>query len=272
MIIKGKPAGIYKYWYQGEVSYVGQGGRDGSDVYKRSRQNKFDKDKKLIPYDNIQYYLEDDHPYLSDQRYRIFFEVQMIYRHRETVRNKWIPKELLNLNIFLEKVFLWKECPESAFLNFSSNYRPYAKKRFFKDLSRWHLKGSNWIHNDYSFFDEEDLPDYRWKPPYDITRKLYLDGELAFYALVEKNFQFNSYNKPFHVFTEVDLDKGTEKEKKEKLYLKEFATHCQTRPSKYTTKKGRQKSEEFEKILARKLHNMAEIIIFKTEEKKYGHG
>ena len=28
-IIKGKPAGIYKYLYQGEVSYVGQGGIDG---------------------------------------------------------------------------------------------------------------------------------------------------------------------------------------------------------------------------------------------------
>ena len=254
MIIKGKPAGIYKYWYQGEVSYVGQGGRDGSDVFKRSKQNKFDKDKKLIPYDAIEYFLEDDHPYLSDQRYRIFFEAQMIYKHRETVRNKWIPKELLNLNIFLEKVFLWKECPESAFLNFSSNYRPYAKQRFFKDTSRWHKKGTNWIHNDYSFFDGEE-----WNPPYNITKPLYLDGEPAFYALVEPGFQFDSSNKPWHVVTEVDLDKGTKKEKKERLLLKKFAMHCRTK-----SKIGRQRAEEYEKILARKLRNSAEIIIFKT--------
>ena len=265
-IIKGKPAGIYKYWYQGDVSYVGEGGRDGSDVYKRSRQNKFDKNEQLIPYDDIEYFLEDDHPYLSDQRFRIFFEAQMIYRHRETVRNKWVPKELLDRNIFLEKVFLWKECPESAFLNFSSNYRPYLSK-YFKDKSRWHLKGTNWIHNDYFFFDGEE-----WNPPYDITKPLYLNGELAFYALVEKGFQFDSSNKPWHVVTEVDLDKGTEKEKKEKLLLKKFATHCRTRPSRFETKIGKKRAEEYEKILARKLHNMAEIIIFKVKEKKYGHG
>ena len=78
---------------------------------------------------------------------------------------------------------------------------------------------------------------------------------MAFYALVEKGFQFDSYNKTFHVFTEVDLDKGTEKEKKEKLYLKEFATHIDKRSSKYLTKKGKQKAEEFERILSRKLHN-----------------
>ena len=263
MIIKGKPAGLYRFWYKGDVSYVGQ----SKDVVFRSCQPHYDENRNRIPFDERDYFLEDDHPYLSDQRYRTFFETQMIYRHRKTARNVWKPKELLDLNIFLEKVFLWRECPESAFLNFSSNYRPYATRRFFKDLSRWHLKGKNWIHNDYSFFNGEE-----WNPPYDITKPLYLDGELAFYALVEKGFQFDSSNKPWHVVTEVDLDKGTEKEKKEKLLLKKFAMHCRTRQSRFETKIGEKRAEEYEKILARKLHNMAEIIIFKTKEKKYGHG
>ena len=88
-------------------------------------------------------------------------------------------------------------------------------------------KKKNWIHNDYSYFDGVE-----WSPPYDITKPLYLDGKLAFYSLAEKGFQFDSSNKPWHIVTEVDLDKKTEKKKKEPLYLKEF-----------------------ERILSRKLHN-----------------
>ncbi len=49
-----------------------------------------------------------------------------------------------------------------------------------------------------------------------------------------------------------------------RLYLKEFATHCRTRQSRFETKIGKKRAEEYEKILARKLHNI--------EEKKYGHG
>jgi len=250
MIIKGNPAGIYRYWYQGKVNYVGQSGRDDADIFKRSRTKHKGKDEKLIPYDAIEYFSEEQYPWYSDERYRHFFESRMIYKHRETVKNKKIPEELLDLNIFLEKVFLWPECSESAFLNFSSNYRPYVNK-FFKDRSRWNMKKKkNWIHNDYSYFDGEE-----WSPPYDITKPLYLDGELAFYALIKKDFQYDSSNKPFEIFTEVDLDKKTEKKKKARLYLTKFATHIDKRPSNYLTKKGKQQAEEFEKILSRKLHN-----------------
>ncbi len=55
------------------------------------------------------------------------------------------------------------------------------------------------------------------------------------------------------------MDKGTKKEKKERILLKKFASHCRTK-----SKIGRQRAEEYEKILARKLRNSAEIIIFKT--------
>ena len=275
-IIKGNPAGIYRYWYRGKVNYVGQSGRDDADIFQRSRTKHKNRDKNLIPYDAIEYFSEEQYPWLSDQRYRCFFEARMIYKYRNTpgFRNKKIPRHLLNLNIFLEKLFLWEECPESAFLNLTSNYRPYADHyspeghpRFFKDKGRWNQKGSNWIHNDYSFFDG-----YEWNPPYDITKPLYLDGELAFYALIKKDFQYDSSNKPFSFFTEIDIIKNTEKEKKEKLLLKKFAMHCRTRPSRFETKIGKKRAEEYEKILARKLHNRAEIIIFKTKEKKYGHG
>ena len=278
MIIEGNPAGIYRYWYRGKVNYVGQSGRNSADIFQRSRTKHKDRDKNLIPYDAIEYFSEEKYPWLSDQRYRCFFEARMIYKYRNTpgFRNKKIPKQLLNLNIFLEKLFLWEECPESAFLNFTSNYRPYANHyppeghpRFFKDRGRWNKKGTNWIHNDYSFFSDE-LGE--WNPPYDITKPLYLDGELAFYALIKKNFQYDNSNKPFSLFTEIDIIKNTEKEKKESLLLKKFATHCRTRQSRFETKIGKKRAEEYEKILARKLHNGAEIIIFKTKEKKHGYG
>ena len=274
MIIKGKPAGIYKYWYKGKVNYVGQSGRDDADIFKRSRTKHKGKDEKLIPYDAIEYFSEEQYPWYSDERYRRFFESRMIYKNRNTLEHQKIPKQLLNLNIFLEKLFLWEECPESAFLNFTSNYRPYANHyppeghpRFFKDKGRWNKKGKNWIHNDYSYFDGEE-----WSPPYDITKPLYLDGKLAFYALIKKDFQYDSSNKPWDVVIEVDFIKNTKKEKKERLLLKDFAMHCRTRQSRFETKIGKKRAEEFEKILARKLHNRAEIIILKTKEKKYGHG
>tara|TARA_Y100000310_G_C20418785_1_gene685649 strand:+ start:41 stop:805 length:765 start_codon:yes stop_codon:yes gene_type:complete len=254
MIITGNPAGIYKYWYEGKVNYVGQSGRDEADIFKRSRTRHKGTDKKLIPYDAIEYFSEEKYPWLSDERYRRFFESRMIYKNRSTLKQQKIPKHLLDLNIFLEKVFLWEECAEAAFLNFTSNYRPYANNypsqghpRFFKDTGRWHRKGSNWIHNDYSFFSD-GLGE--WNPPYKITKPLYLNGECAFYALIKKNFQYDSSNKPWDVVIEVDPIKNTRKEKTERLLLKNFAIHCRTK-----SKIGKKRAEEYEKILSRKLHN-----------------
>jgi len=207
---KGKLSGIYFYLYAGKVVYVGE----GINVYKRA----FEDQKTKIadtPIDEIRLITEEKLPWLSDERYRRYYEARWIYKYKDTVKNKQKIKPP-SLGHFLEKMFLWPICPESAFLAPTSTRRDFAFNNYFKDLSRWHKKGTNWIRNNYP---------RTWEQGLNYTAPLYVNDNLAFNNLVIPFFKFEDVKKPV----------GRGRDSGKILLLKKF-------------------SEE-KKLLSRKLHN-----------------
>ena len=205
----GSPAGIYFYLYKNIVIYVGQ----GTNVFKRANEDFEEKigDKK---FDEIKYITEDTFHCLSDERYRQFYEYRWIYKFKDTVLNKRKHKTP-KLGHFLEKMFLWDYCPEVAWLSPSTTRRDFAYQNTFKDRSRWHVKGTNYVKNLYP---------KTWEQGLNYNKPLFVDGESAFKFLVKPNFRYENVKKPM-----------SKKFKGKKQYLKKFT--------------------EDEKILSRKLHN-----------------
>mgnify|MGYP000748718497 CR=1 FL=1 len=96
---KGKLSGIYFYLHAGKVVYVGE----GINVYKRA----FEDQKTKIadtPIDEIRLITEEKLSWLSDERYRRYYEARWIYKYKDTVKNKQKIKPP-SLGHFLEKMF-----------------------------------------------------------------------------------------------------------------------------------------------------------------------
>ena len=101
----GSPAGIYFYLHNNIVIYIGE----GVNVFKRAN---VDIEKKIgnQKFDQIKYITEDTFYWLSDERFRKYYETRWIYKFKNTGVNvnKHRPP---TLGHFLEKMFLWDYCP-----------------------------------------------------------------------------------------------------------------------------------------------------------------
>ena len=178
---KGSPAGLYFYLYKNIVIYIGQ----GTNVFKRANEDFKEKigNKK---FDEIKYITEDMFPFLSDERYRQYYEYRWIYKFRDTVVNKR-KHEPSKLGHFIEKMFLWDHCPEVAWLSPSTTRRDFVYQNTFKDRSRWHIKGSNYAPNFYPKTWEQNL---------DYDKPLFVNGHPAFNFLIKPNFKYEDVKKP----------------------------------------------------------------------------
>jgi len=192
----GSPAGIYFYLYKNIVIYIGE----GVNVFKRANEDIEKKigDKK---FDEIRYITEDTFYWLSDERFRKYYEYRWIYRFKDTVVNTNKHKTP-TLGHFLEKMFLWDHCPEAAWLSPTTTRRDFAYQNTFKDRSRWHVKGTNWAPNLYP---------KTWEQGLNYNKPLFVDGESAFKFLVKPNFRYEDVRKPM-----------SKKFKGEKQCLKKF--------------------------------------------------
>ena len=177
----GSPAGIYFYLHNNIVIYIGE----GVNVFKRAN---VDIEKKIgnQKFDEIKYITEDTFYWLSDERFRKYYETRWIYKFKDTVVNvnKHRPP---TLGHFLEKMFLWDHCPESQWLSPTTTRRDFAYQNTFKDRSRWHVKGTNWAPNFYP---------KTWLQNLDYNKPLYVDGKSAFKFLVKLNFRYEDIKKP----------------------------------------------------------------------------
>ena len=78
----GSPAGIYFYLHNNIIIYIGE----GVNVFKRANM---DIEKKIgnLKFDQIKYITEDTFYWLSDERFRKYYETKWIYKFKDTVVN-----------------------------------------------------------------------------------------------------------------------------------------------------------------------------------------
>lgn len=174
--IQLKESIIYFLFKNKKIIYIGE-----SDIgTKRIFEHRATKD-----FDEAKYISANDLPFLNNNFFRKYYEARLIsfFNPKENRGGNYGTPPL---NLFLVKMFLWKENPTADFL------RPISRSNDFMRLDFLETKMKN------SFKLKKVYNKYTkiWKQ-IDFTKRLYVDGQNAFKFLAFEEYKPHKNCKKF---------------------------------------------------------------------------